>query len=121
MAIHLQPRAQEAKRITNTVLAINDKLLGQDVNNFTVSRQRHCLCRFNHPPNVFFGDLTVVSVDSDCTAAVKALYMHTGKAHKHGLDRSPGSFFSVFDSLLYGTDSSIEVDDYSLAQSLRLR
>src|SRR5262245_34520917 len=121
MAINLQPRSQQAERIADTVLAVNDKFLRQDVNNFSVGRQRHRLRRFNYPSNVFFGDLTVMCINGYCASAVKALDMYAGKTHKYRLNGSACSLLSILDSLFYGTHRGVEVDHHSLAQPLRLR
>jgi len=54
-------------------LSINNKLLRNDVNNFSVERKCNALCVFDQSINIFLRDFILRSADTDDTPALKAL------------------------------------------------
>ena len=71
--VDLELDAVHAQRIADPVLLVHDELLGDDVDDLPVGRDRDGLGLLDDPADVVAGDLPVLARDGDHPAAVEAL------------------------------------------------
>ena len=112
---HFQAHPGHAEGVGDAALVIDDKFLGQDVDDLPVQRDGHGLGRVDHPLDVPGADLA--AFDGDDPVAVKAFDVAAGNA---GVDRAnfaTGHEFGLFEGLLDRLDGLLDIDHHALAQA----
>ena len=111
------PHTGHSNGIINSILSINNKLLRDHVNNFSVEWKRDSFCVFDQPINVFLSDFILRSADADNAATLKALDMIARDANRYGSDLHSGLLFGILHRCLNGANSFFNVRYHTARQS----
>ena len=117
MDLGLQPHAGHPHRLPDPLLLVDDELLGEDVQDLLVGRDRHRARGVDDAIDVAVGDLAVA--DRDDPVRIEAADMAAGDP---GIDRSDlaaGHELGLFDGPLYGLHRGLDVDHDALSEAAR--
>ncbi|OPY69437.1 MAG: hypothetical protein A4E62_01813 [Syntrophorhabdus sp. PtaU1.Bin002] len=112
MYLYLKSHACDPDRVFDPILVIDDKFLGDHMDQFPVGRDRHCLCRIDGPcyiikPHFFipYGNHTIT---------VETLDVGTGNTDKAGVDFYACHQLRLFHGLFYRIDGAVHIDHNAL-------
>src|SRR5208283_5528328 len=109
MHVRLKTDARHPNRITNAILPVDDELLRNDMNDFSIRRKCNPLCIFNQPVDICLRDLIFRSTDCNDTAALKTLNMISGNTHNHRLNFDTRAGLRLGYRALYRAHSFIDI------------
>ncbi len=107
--VGLEPDAAHADRVGDAVLAVDDELLGQHVQDLAVGRHGHVLGVLQQAEHVVAVDLA--ARDRDHAAALEALDVVAGDADDDRLGLDARGVLGRRDRLFDGLDGLVDVDD----------
>ena len=110
--------AVHPERVPDPVLVVDDELLGDDVDDLPVGRDRDGLGLFDDAFDVFPGNLPIFPGDRDHAPAVEALDVRARYPDERGVHGDAGHEFRLFLGFLDGGRGDVEVDDDALPQAL---
>ena len=109
----LQPDAMDAHRVSDAVLAVDQEILHQGVDDGPVRGDGHHQLGGVDDPIHFRGS-NLPFLDHDNAVAVKALDMGAGHAGVHRADFTTRHGFGFLHGLPDGLDGAVDVDDDAL-------
>ena len=115
MNLCFQAHTGHAHGFLDAFLAVDHELLGQNMENLLVCRNRNRLGGVNDPVDVGLGDLTV----TDCNNAVgiQALDVAAGNTRIHRVNAAPGHQFRLFHRALNCLDGGFNIHHHSTLEA----
>src|SRR5258708_31214936 len=101
MNVRFQALADHADMVANSLLGVDEKFVGQDVQDFAVGRQGDAASRVNGSAHVFALDVARAMADADSATAAYAAYVNCPHAHHSSVPWDVGDAFVFF----HGADS----------------
>jgi hypothetical protein len=117
MDVGFEALADHADGVTDAVLCVNHKFVGQDMEHFAIFGKRDVAGGVDGAPNVVAFDVAGAIAERDATAAVDAADVAAGYADDGGLDGNVGDAFGFFDGTANRTNRGIKIYDETLAQT----
>ena len=105
--------------IINSILSVNNELLRNDMDYFSIQRKCNSLSVFNQPVNIFLCNFILRSADAYNSSALKTLDMIAGDAHSYRTDFYTGLLFSVLYSSLNRAYRFFNVCHHTACQTFR--
>ena len=118
MRLHLQTHAAHPDRLTNTVLAIDDEFLSQDMQDFLIRRNRHRLGGFDNALDVALSDFFFL--DRHHAIRVEALDMATGDTGVNITHLAIGHQFDFLNDPANGVHRIFDVHHDTFFQATRI-
>jgi hypothetical protein len=107
-------------RRADSVLLVDDEILGQDVQDLAAGRQRHRLGGVDGAPDVLARDLAVLAGDRDHAAAVEALDVRPRQREVDRIDLDPAISSASSIAFLIESTAAFEVHHNAAADAARL-
>src|SRR5476651_1891537 len=118
--VYFQPAAHHARRITNAGLLVQDELLRQQMQDFTISGQNH-RTRFLHGrANIVTIDITRPRTERDAATAGDALDVRSANGHHGVVHCAVGQFLRFFHGFLDALHGLFQFHDDALARAATL-
>ena len=114
MHLGFQAYAGHAHGLLDTFLAVDDELLGQDVENFLIRRNGDRLGGVDDPVDVRLGHFPVT--DGDNAMGVETLDVTAGNARIHRVNPAPRHEFGLFHSALDGLHGGFDIHHHTTLQ-----
>ena len=118
MDLRFEPDPAHTDGVFDALLFVNDKLLGNYVQDLPVHGNGHGLRRIDRAYDVQFGNLVVIAGNGHDALAVDRSDMVARDTDDHRLDVLAGHKFGLFDGLLDRADRFIDVDYDAFSQSV---
>jgi hypothetical protein len=119
VGLDLQPGAGHPHRLLHALLAVDREGARDDVDDLAVARNADRTRGVDHPLDVLVADLMAVARDSDHTAAVLGAEVRPGQGDDDRVEADAGHPLGGLCRGGYRADSLLDVDDDTLAESLR--
>ena len=116
--LYFQPHAGHADRLAHVLLAVDDVLLPQHVQDLLVGGNVHRARGFDHPFHIERGDFPVL--DCDHAGRVEAPDVAAGDAGENRSDLAVGHQLGFFQGALDRADRRFDVDDDTFLKALGL-
>ena len=118
MYLGFKANTTHANGLTNTVLPINNEVLGKNVQDLLIVRNGLCLRRIKNPLNIFSADFISI-LDSSDTAGVHAGDMGPGNTCVNRTDPAFCGEFRLLDGLLDRLHGGVDICYHALTQTSR--
>jgi hypothetical protein len=113
--LRLEPHARHADGFANTLLAVDQELLRQDMQDFLVRRYRYRSCRIDHAIHVARTDFRVTNRDD--AVRVETAHMAAGDARVDRMDVASRHEFGFFHGALDRVHGRLDIHDHPFFQS----
>jgi hypothetical protein len=117
VGVDLQAAPRHPDGVADAVLAVDGELLGQDVEDAPVTRDRDRPRCVDGPSDVLDADLATARGHRHHPAAVLRGDVAAGQADHRGVDREPGHLLGEVDRLGHRLGGAIDLDDSTLPDS----
>ncbi len=117
MHLGLEPHAEHAERVLDTVLVVDDEFLGKHVEDLLVHGDVDGAGGVDHPGHV--GRRPFLVLDRDDAARVDALDVAARDAHVDRIDLHAGHELGILDRFLDRLHGAVDVHDHAFFQSVR--
>src|SRR5258708_15459853 len=118
MNVRCQARADHADRVANSLLGVDEKFVGQDVQDFAVGRQGDAASRVNGSAHVFALDVARAMADADSATAVYAAYVIARHADHSSFHWNVGDAFGFFHGAPNGVGLAIVLNPQTLSKTI---
>src|SRR5271166_826839 len=112
--------AHQSSGIVDARLAVEDELLGQQVQRLAVVGQRDGACLFDGGANVIAADFARAVAQRNAAVAIDAANVRSGHAEDGVLNRRLGNILGLLDRLADGVNGFVEIGDHALAHAARV-
>ena len=100
MYVNLETAARHPQRVDDRPLVVDDEVLGQQVQELSVGWQLERAGGVDDVTDIFLGNFSGTTVDSDCAAAVEAADMAAGHTDVGAVDAGAGHQLCLFNGLM---------------------
>jgi hypothetical protein len=114
--VRLQPRAGHPDGLGDAALVVEDKFLGQHVEDLPVLRDRHRPRGVHHPSEILARHGAVLARYGHDASAVERSDMAAGDPDRCAFDGDAGHQFGLLDAGLDRVDRGVQVDDHALSE-----
>src|SRR5581483_10030407 len=121
MHAYFELAAHQAGGIAHAALSVEDELLWEQVKDVAVFGQVDAARLFHGKPHVVAADFPGARAQADAAMAVYAANVRARQADDGVLDRRLRNVLGLFHRLLDGSDGLVEIGDYALAHTARVR
>src|SRR5437764_14100380 len=108
-----QPCAGHSDGVVNTILIVDDKLLGKTIDDFTAGWKLNCASRIDRAAHIVGANFAVAAGYGDYRLAVKAHDMRAGEIDSYFLSLQATHSFRVFDGSLNCLDGGVRIDNHA--------